>query len=52
MAIVDINEEALQVETKKEFKEQGFDIFTKKANVVNREEVKRQSMKWCKVWCT
>lgn len=38
VAIIDINEEAL-VETKKEFESQGFDVFVKKANVVNRDEV-------------
>ncbi len=38
VAIIDINEEAL-VETMKEFESQGFDVFVKKANVVNRDEV-------------
>ncbi|MGX9134773.1 3-oxoacyl-ACP reductase FabG [Rummeliibacillus sp. JY-2-4R] len=40
IAIVDINEEALQA-TEKEFKELGFNIITKKANVVNREEIEK-----------
>ena len=38
IAIIDINEEALQ-EVEAEFKEQGIDILTIKANVVNPEEV-------------
>ncbi|WP_106497881.1 3-oxoacyl-ACP reductase FabG [Lentibacillus sp. Marseille-P4043] len=38
VAIIDINEEALS-ETEKEFKEQGFAVFTKTANVVNADEV-------------
>ncbi|MBB6452444.1 3-oxoacyl-[acyl-carrier protein] reductase [Salirhabdus euzebyi] len=38
VAIVDINEEAL-AETAQEFKEKGYDVLTKTANVVNREEI-------------
>lgn len=38
VAIIDVNEEALK-ETEKEFKEQGFEIFAKKANVAAAEEV-------------
>ncbi|MRG85957.1 3-oxoacyl-ACP reductase FabG [Salinibacillus xinjiangensis] len=38
VAIIDINEEAL-TETANEFKEQGYDILVKQANVVNAEEV-------------
>src|SRR5699024_4289586 len=38
VAIIDINEEALS-ETKKEFMDKGYEIYTKRANVVNAEEV-------------
>ncbi|MFD1848778.1 3-oxoacyl-ACP reductase FabG [Oceanobacillus bengalensis] len=38
VAVIDINEEALN-EVGKEFAEKGYEIFTKKANVVNAEEV-------------
>src|SRR5699024_250916 len=38
IAIIDVNEEALQ-ETEKEFKEHGFTVFTKVANVAEAEEV-------------
>src|SRR5699024_5728732 len=38
IAIIDVNEKALQ-ETEKEFKDQGFTVFTKIANVAEAEEV-------------
>ncbi|GAA0479995.1 3-oxoacyl-ACP reductase FabG [Salinibacillus aidingensis] len=38
VAIIDVNEEALN-ETQAEFKEQGYDIYVKKANVVHSDEV-------------
>lgn len=38
ISIIDINEEALDL-VQRDFTEKGFDVFTKKANVVNAEEV-------------
>lgn len=38
VAIIDVNEQALK-ETEKEFQDQGFEIFTKVANVAESEEV-------------
>ena len=38
MAIIDINQEALD-EAVKDFQQQGYEIYAKKANVANRDEV-------------